>query len=154
MERNFQPVIIFSFSKKECEAYALQMSKLDFNSGKMILWRYMYGGLWGGGGWGGTVARMWDFRLKCMGSNSGQILKCAAHAVVLQCDNWKLCFNWSYTCCSFPFLGQEKKLVEEVFNNAIDCLSDEDKTLPQVKLYVNKAALWWKFLFFARPCSS
>lgn len=61
MERNFQPVIIFSFSKKECEAYALQMSKLDFNS------------------------------------------------------------------------GQEKKLVEEVFNNAIDCLSDEDKTLPQVE---------------------
>ena len=34
MERNFQPVIIFSFSKKECEAYALQMSKLDFNSGE------------------------------------------------------------------------------------------------------------------------
>nr|XP_020027504.1 superkiller viralicidic activity 2-like 2 [Castor canadensis] len=25
MERNFQPVIIFSFSKKDCEAYALQM---------------------------------------------------------------------------------------------------------------------------------
>lgn len=36
---------------------------------------------------------------------------------------------------SFLFLGQEKKLVEEVFNNAIDCLSDEDKTLPQVKDY-------------------
>ena len=34
MERNFQPVIIFSFSKKECEAYALQMSKLEFNSGQ------------------------------------------------------------------------------------------------------------------------
>ncbi|CAB1318097.1 unnamed protein product [Coregonus sp. 'balchen'] len=32
MERNFQPVIIFSFSKKECEAYALQVSKLDFNT--------------------------------------------------------------------------------------------------------------------------
>lgn len=31
-------------------------------------------------------------------------------------------------------LGQEKKLVEEVFNNAIDCLSDEDKTLPQVRM--------------------
>ena len=28
MERNFAPVIIFSFSKKECEAYALQMAKL------------------------------------------------------------------------------------------------------------------------------
>ena len=41
------------------------------------------------------MAHMWDFRLKCMGSNSGQILKCAAHmhAVVLQCDNWKLFFN-------------------------------------------------------------
>ena len=34
MERNFAPVIIFSFSKKECEAYALQMAKLDFNSSK------------------------------------------------------------------------------------------------------------------------
>ncbi|NXW48763.1 MTREX helicase, partial [Nyctiprogne leucopyga] len=60
MERNFQPVIIFSFSKKDCEAYALQMTKLDFNT------------------------------------------------------------------------DEEKKMVEEVFNNAIDCLSDEDKKLPQV----------------------
>ncbi|XP_070563794.1 exosome RNA helicase MTR4-like [Ptychodera flava] len=61
MERNFAPVIVFSFSKKECEAYALQMSKLDFNT------------------------------------------------------------------------SSEKGLVEEVFNNAIDCLSDEDKKLPQVE---------------------
>ncbi|KAI5099548.1 superkiller viralicidic activity 2-like 2 [Silurus meridionalis] len=61
MERNFQPVIIFSFSKKECEAYALQVSKLDFNT------------------------------------------------------------------------DEEKKLVDEVFSNAIDCLSDEDKKLPQVE---------------------
>lgn len=61
MERNFQPVIIFSFSKKECEAYALQVSKLDFNT------------------------------------------------------------------------DDEKRLVEEVFNNAVDCLSDEDKKLPQVE---------------------
>ncbi|XP_047228503.1 exosome RNA helicase MTR4 [Girardinichthys multiradiatus] len=61
MERNFQPVIIFSFSKKECEAYALQVSKLDFNN------------------------------------------------------------------------DDEKRLVEEVFNNAVDCLSDEDKKLPQVE---------------------
>ncbi|MGH0168932.1 UNVERIFIED_CONTAM: hypothetical protein FKN15_055848 [Acipenser sinensis] len=62
MERNFQPVIIFSFSKKDCEAYALQVSKLDFNT------------------------------------------------------------------------DEEKKLVEEVFNNAIDCLSDEDKKLPQARV--------------------
>ena len=33
MERNLQPVIVFSFSKRECEAYALQMAKLDFNTG-------------------------------------------------------------------------------------------------------------------------
>merc|ERR1740128_1211055 len=32
MERNFAPVIVFSFSKKECESYALQMAKLDFNT--------------------------------------------------------------------------------------------------------------------------
>ncbi|XP_023235341.1 superkiller viralicidic activity 2-like 2 [Centruroides sculpturatus] len=61
MERNFAPVIVFSFSKKECEAYALQMSKLDFNT------------------------------------------------------------------------NEEKELVEEVFNNAMDVLSEEDKKLPQVE---------------------
>lgn len=27
----------------------------------------------------------------------------------------------------------EKRLVEEVFNNAVDCLSEEDRKLPQVK---------------------
>ena len=32
MERNYQPVIVFSFSKKECEALALQMSKLDLTT--------------------------------------------------------------------------------------------------------------------------
>ncbi|KAL5486646.1 hypothetical protein EMCRGX_G019154 [Ephydatia muelleri] len=60
MERQLQPVIVFSFSRRDCEAYALQMSKLDFNT------------------------------------------------------------------------SDEKALVEEVFSNAIDCLSDEDKELPQV----------------------
>ena len=60
MERNFAPVIVFSFSKKDCEAYAMQMSKLDFNT------------------------------------------------------------------------DEEKDMVQEVFNNAIDTLSDDDKKLPQV----------------------
>jgi ATP-dependent RNA helicase DOB1 len=36
MERQFAPVIIFSFSKKECEVYALQMARLDFNTGVCI----------------------------------------------------------------------------------------------------------------------
>ena len=31
------------------------------------------------------------------------------------------------------FLADEKKLVEQVFTNAIDCLSEEDKKLPQVE---------------------
>ncbi|KAI3642368.1 hypothetical protein MP228_011923 [Amoeboaphelidium protococcarum] len=30
--RNYQPVIVFSFSKRECEGYAMQLSKLDFNN--------------------------------------------------------------------------------------------------------------------------
>ncbi|KAF5303471.1 hypothetical protein FQA39_LY09934 [Lamprigera yunnana] len=60
MDRNFAPVIVFSFSKKDCECYAMQMSKLDFN----------------------TTA--------------------------------------------------EKQLVDEVFSNAMDVLSDEDRHLPQV----------------------
>ena len=34
MERNLAPVIIFSFSKKDCESYACAISKLDFNTGK------------------------------------------------------------------------------------------------------------------------
>ena len=32
MMKNYNPVIVFSFSKRECEAYALQMSQLAFNS--------------------------------------------------------------------------------------------------------------------------
>ncbi|KAH0949431.1 hypothetical protein HN011_012300, partial [Eciton burchellii] len=32
MERNLAPVIIFSFSKKDCQFYAMLMSKLDFNT--------------------------------------------------------------------------------------------------------------------------
>ena len=32
MDRNLDPVIVFSFSKKDCEAYALQMAKMDFTS--------------------------------------------------------------------------------------------------------------------------
>ena len=32
MERKFQPVIIFSFSRRECEQHAMSMAKLDFNT--------------------------------------------------------------------------------------------------------------------------
>ncbi len=61
MERKYDPVIVFSFSKKDCEAYATQMARLDFNT------------------------------------------------------------------------DEEKDLVEQVFVNAMDCLSDDDRKLPQVE---------------------
>ncbi|CAL8148366.1 unnamed protein product [Orchesella dallaii] len=32
MEHDLAPVIVFSFSKKDCEQYALQLSKMDFNT--------------------------------------------------------------------------------------------------------------------------
>ncbi|KAF0683621.1 Aste57867_24327 [Aphanomyces stellatus] len=60
MERQYDPVIVFSFSKKDCEAYALLLSKLDFNS------------------------------------------------------------------------DEEKTMVDQVFKNAMDSLSEDDKSLPQV----------------------
>ncbi len=34
MERHMAPIIAFSFSKKECEVYAIQMAKLDFSTSK------------------------------------------------------------------------------------------------------------------------
>lgn len=30
-DRNYDPVIVFAFSKRDCETLALQMAKLDFN---------------------------------------------------------------------------------------------------------------------------
>ncbi|XP_042378817.1 DExH-box ATP-dependent RNA helicase DExH10 [Zingiber officinale] len=62
MERKFQPVIVFSFSRRECEHNAMSMSKLDFNS------------------------------------------------------------------------EEEKDAVEQVFRNAIICLSEEDRSLPAIEL--------------------
>lgn len=62
MERKFQPVIIFSFSRRECEQHAMSMSKLDFNT------------------------------------------------------------------------QEEKDVVEQVFQNAVLCLSEEDRSLPAIEL--------------------
>jgi ATP-dependent RNA helicase DOB1 len=61
MDQQLDPCIVFSFSKKDCETYALQMSRLDFND------------------------------------------------------------------------EEEKELVEQVFVNAIEALSDDDRKLPQVE---------------------
>lgn len=32
MERNYEPVIVFSFNRRECESYAMGMNKMDFNT--------------------------------------------------------------------------------------------------------------------------
>lgn len=32
IERELHPCIVFSFSKKDCETYALQMARLDLNT--------------------------------------------------------------------------------------------------------------------------
>lgn len=36
MLKSYQPVIVFSFSRKDCENYAVQISKLDFNTEEEI----------------------------------------------------------------------------------------------------------------------
>lgn len=36
-ERDMLPCIIFSFSRKECEAYASEIKDIDFNTGKNFL---------------------------------------------------------------------------------------------------------------------
>jgi ATP-dependent RNA helicase DOB1 len=41
MERNFQPVIVFSFSRRDCEALAIQMAKMDLNDGLYIKTRFL-----------------------------------------------------------------------------------------------------------------
>ena len=96
LERNFAPVIVFSFSKKDCEAYAMQMSKIDFNTGTVIL----------------TPCEKATFTKKI-----GEV----------------------YLLFLLLTVDEEKKLVEEVFNNAMECLSDEDRKLPQVCIFRNKA---------------
>jgi ATP-dependent RNA helicase DOB1 len=60
MERSYDPVIVFSFSKRECEQYALQIARLDITS------------------------------------------------------------------------AEEKALIERVFVNAVDSLSEDDRKLPQI----------------------
>lgn len=62
MERQFQPVIVFSFSRRECEQHAMSMSKLDFNT------------------------------------------------------------------------TEEKDDVEQIFHNAIQCLHEDDRSLPAIEL--------------------
>lgn len=41
MEQNMAPVIVFSFSKKDCEDYAKQMSKLYFTTSECF--NFIYG---------------------------------------------------------------------------------------------------------------
>ncbi|CAH8572914.1 unnamed protein product [Schistosoma turkestanicum] len=40
--RSLEPIIVFSFSKKECEIYALQLAKFDFTTGLFIFWFFRF----------------------------------------------------------------------------------------------------------------
>ena len=74
MQRNYDPLIVFSFSKKECELLARQMAELDLNN------------------------------------------------------------------------NSEKKLVEGIFWNAVDILSEEDRRLPQASSWRGLALCWQQLL--------
>lgn len=39
--RSLEPIIVFSFSKKECEIYALQLAKFDFTTGMLIFSKFL-----------------------------------------------------------------------------------------------------------------
>lgn len=39
-ERELLPCIVFSFSRKECEAYASGLKEMDFNDSKFILFDF------------------------------------------------------------------------------------------------------------------
>jgi superfamily II RNA helicase len=42
MMKNYHPVIVFSFSKRECESNSLKMSKLFFNFGKFFYFFFFF----------------------------------------------------------------------------------------------------------------
>ena len=81
MERNYDPVIVFSFSKRECEQYALQLAKMDFTR---------------------------DEEKKLIEQVSLGVAAFEPHTLLIF-DAW------------------------QVFVNAIDSLSEDDKQLPQVR---------------------
>jgi len=81
MDRHYEPVIVFSFSKRDCEAHALAMSKLDFTDG--------------------------TGQCSPLGSLPGSLTR-------------------------MRLTDTEKRMIGQIFSNAIDSLSDDDKHLPQV----------------------
>lgn len=89
MERNYQPVIVFAFSKRECENLGQQMAKLDFNTEVLL---YIY----------------YEFVPKKTTKTKQQQLL-------------------------LGLFQEEKAMVEAVFQNAIDSLSEDDKSLPQIE---------------------
>lgn len=45
MDQHLEPLIVFAFSKKDCEFYALQLAKIDFNEGEFVstlLTKYLF----------------------------------------------------------------------------------------------------------------
>ncbi|KAA3680951.1 ATP-dependent RNA helicase DOB1, partial [Paragonimus westermani] len=113
MEQNLEPLIVFSFSKMDCEYYATQMNKMDFNTGAR---REFYCQL--------TPATFNDF---CFSYDFFPVTELFHALRIFHC----MCIPVYFL---FAGADTEKAAVDLVFNNAIDSLSAEDKRLPQVQI--------------------
>lgn len=102
MERNYDPVIIFSFSKRYVCIYGDPPSLL-----RLCLFSIA-----------ALPLSLTPLSLSLSLLPMPLFRECEAYALKMS----KLDFNEE----------SEKDLVEQVFNNAIDSLAEEDKTLPQV----------------------
>jgi superfamily II RNA helicase len=85
-DKDMVPCIVFSFSRKDCEAYATSMKDMDFNDGSFVSPFYHF------------------FCLFIRHQNIAEA---------------------------------SKELVLEIFNNAMDLLSEDDRKLPQVSLFLH-----------------
>ncbi len=47
MDQHLEPLIVFSFSKKDCEFYAGQLAKMDLNEGELFFYLDRASGIWG-----------------------------------------------------------------------------------------------------------
>ncbi|KAL7549557.1 hypothetical protein ACHAWF_012826 [Thalassiosira exigua] len=96
MTRNLDPVIVFSFSKKDCEKYALELKREDYTD---------------------EVEK--DLISQRVGSLVGAAMNAWVLAMVceLVASGWG-CLLWS---------------LSQVYSNAVESLSEDDRKLPQVE---------------------
>ena len=111
-KRQYDPLIVFSFSKKECEAHATATHTLDINTG----------------------AERVPAERACPGTCN---MECELHLHNVQ-ETPKVhththTHTLSLSLSSLPPPDEEKANIEKIFRAAIDSLSDDDQRLPQVR---------------------